>query len=575
MTRLYERTVDFAENHADSILINAAFIEQASLEASFEQGAAMTLRLKGLYYDITGDYNQALRYFLECLAVAREKKLPNFQIAALTDLAILYSQIKAPEKALSVYKECLALTEKSGSVTDLISFYGNIGALYNELNQPDTALRYLSIAKSLGDRYGTDSQIELIHNNTGNVYYKKKAYDKALVYFFLNRAIHVKTDDKADLWLDYLNIGDSYLQLNSYDSARKYINPALELSQQLRSKSKEADSYAMLSQLEERLGNYRKAFEYQQLWYQRDTSLFNQESSRTIAELQERFQVAERDRQNQELMDAIQHQKTRNKFLTYLAIAAVMIIVLTSIFLMAYRASNRMLKETNRLIRRHKEKLVELNDEKNALIGVMSHDLGAPLSSIQMWAQLLEADPQMDRTAGLRNIRESANQGENLIRHILEVERITMGQRQLELEEIDVRLFLKAIVTAFLPVAAAKQIELQFHLPHDSLFLTSDRHMLRQIMENLLSNAIKFSPPGRPVLLEVKKNTGTLDISVQDYGPGISIDDQQKLFNRYTKGRAVPTAGESSTGLGLFIVKRLVKELKGEISVVSAEGAGA
>lgn len=572
---LYERTVDFAEDKLDSILINASFIEKAGQKEHLEQTPVMVQRLRGLYYDLTGDYNEALKYFLNTLQMAREKKLLRFELSALADLAILYSQIKAPEKALSVYRECLVLTEKHGSIPDLISCYGNIGAIYNDLGLPDSALHYLSIGHGLCERYKNYDHIKVIYNNTGNVYYRKKAFGKALVYFFRNRSMHLDTANRAHLWLDELNIGDSYIQLASYDSARRYASHALEISQQLRSKSKEADSYALLSRLEERVGNYRKAFEYLQLWYERDTSLVNQASNRTIAELQERFHVAERDRQTRELMADVESQKTRNEFLTYLAIATVIIGVLIGITLMAYRSANRMLKETNRVISRQKEKLVELNEEKNALISIVSHDLAAPFSSIRMWAQLMEKDPEGCQAIGLQHIRESAIQGEKLIQHILEVEKMTLGQRQLMLEDIDMPVFLQSIVHAFQPVASAKQIELRFQCVGGKLHLMNDRSMLRQIIENLLSNAIKFSPPGREVWLRLQRDADTLAISVQDQGPGISAEDQQRLFRRYTQGFATPTAGESSNGLGLFIVKRLVQELNGQLSVQSAEGAGA
>jgi len=73
----------------------------------------------------------------------------------------------------------------------------------------------------------------------------------------------------------------------------------------------------------------------------------------------------------------------------------------------------------------------------------------------------------------------------------------------------------------------------------------------------------------------VRKENEKIAISVQDHGPGISTEEQQVLFQRYAKGSASPTAGENSTGLGLFIVKRLVQELNGEISIQSAVGAGA
>jgi len=96
------------------------------------------------------------------------------------------------------------------------------------------------------------------------------------------------------------------------------------------------------------------------------------------------------------------------------------------------------------------------------------------------------------------------------------------------------------------------------------------------VLDNLLSNAIKFSPADSRVTLTA--DVGPLEwthFSVRDEGPGFTAEDQEKMFRRYGRLSARPTAGEHSTGLGLSIVKRLVDAMKGRIIVESKAGAGA
>jgi two-component system, sensor histidine kinase and response regulator len=103
-----------------------------------------------------------------------------------------------------------------------------------------------------------------------------------------------------------------------------------------------------------------------------------------------------------------------------------------------------------------------------------------------------------------------------------------------------------------------------------------DREAMDQVLDNLISNAIKFSSPGKTVRVSVKLGAaGEAILRVQDEGPGFSEEDKSRMFRRYCRLSARPTAGEPSTGLGLSIVNKLVHAMGGELSCASALGEGA
>ena len=93
-------------------------------------------------------------------------------------------------------------------------------------------------------------------------------------------------------------------------------------------------------------------------------------------------------------------------------------------------------------------------------------------------------------------------------------------------------------------------------------------------MDNLISNAIKFTPSGRRIYLDLANGGDGAVFSIRDEGPGISKEDQKKMFRKFQRLSAKPTGGESSTGLGLSIVKSLVERLDGQIDVESQLGKG-
>jgi signal transduction histidine kinase len=96
-----------------------------------------------------------------------------------------------------------------------------------------------------------------------------------------------------------------------------------------------------------------------------------------------------------------------------------------------------------------------------------------------------------------------------------------------------------------------------------------------QVLDNLISNAVKFSPPKTTVQVRTLTENGCVFVAIKDHGPGISPDDQKKLFGKFVRLSAQPTGGESSTGLGLSIVKKLAEAMAGTVFCQSVLGEGA
>jgi signal transduction histidine kinase len=106
-------------------------------------------------------------------------------------------------------------------------------------------------------------------------------------------------------------------------------------------------------------------------------------------------------------------------------------------------------------------------------------------------------------------------------------------------------------------------------------WVLADAKAAYRVMDNLLSNAIKYSPPGRDVYVRMRNSPDGVVWEVQDQGAGLTDADKAKLFQKFSKLSARPTAGESSTGLGLSIVKMLVEQMHGTVECISKAGEGA
>jgi signal transduction histidine kinase len=118
-------------------------------------------------------------------------------------------------------------------------------------------------------------------------------------------------------------------------------------------------------------------------------------------------------------------------------------------------------------------------------------------------------------------------------------------------------------------LAEKKGIQFHFNAPATAI-LFADKLYLTRVFENLLSNALKFTEPGRQVFVDIIDQGESILAAIRDEGPGISAEDQMKLYNKLQRLTARPTGGESSTGLGLWIVKTILDKMEGTIECKSS-----
>ena len=123
--------------------------------------------------------------------------------------------------------------------------------------------------------------------------------------------------------------------------------------------------------------------------------------------------------------------------------------------------------------------------------------------------------------------------------------------------------------------ATAKQQTIHFESETTPIVVQVDSGVMVQVLENLVSNAVKYSPPGKEIFVRLKQHPQGARVEVQDQGPGLSAEDQKKLFGKFARLSAKPTGGEHSTGLGLSIVKKMVEAMSGRVWCESQLGQGA
>ena len=215
------------------------------------------------------------------------------------------------------------------------------------------------------------------------------------------------------------------------------------------------------------------------------------------------------------------------------------------------------------------DKLQELNEKKDYLMEILAHDLKSPLASTQLMIGLIKKDSFSPDSLELRiidMIAESSRKSLGLIQKILNSENLESILYNLKIESVNIPEILETVIADIQRVASAKNITIDLKVSAGRSYdAWVDKIYVTQIFENLLSNAIKFSPLNKNIFVSVSEVKNGIRTEVKDEGPGISQDEMDMLFKKYNKLSNKPTGTESSTGLGLSIVKHYTELLKGKV----------
>lgn len=240
---------------------------------------------------------------------------------------------------------------------------------------------------------------------------------------------------------------------------------------------------------------------------------------------------------------------------------------------------NKLSQEKQSEVERNEE-LEHANKVKSEFLGMASHDLKGPLRNISALASFIEKEQVMNEEEVFHMasmIRQSSEKLVSLVKDLLDNSAMEMGKLELNITQIDPIKSIQSILSQYELEAKGKKQTLHLVVNLEQrLFIRVDEIRFSQVIENLVSNSIKFSPFNKNIWIIVSKpENANILIEVKDEGPGFTDEDKKYLFNYFKKLSAKPTGKESSSGLGLSIVKKIVEIHNGKIWLESEYTKGA
>jgi len=562
-----------------------------------DAGLAENLNSIGINKFNEGDFKQSMERLFEALAIFEKIGDKKNEANSLKRIGLLFLRTNDYDKSIEYSKKGLHIYAQINDKLGISQCYNNLGIIFYEKSQLnnkklekgllDSALFNQTKSFEINKELGIKSELARSYTNISNIYSLLGKVVESLEYSQHALAIYEEMGDKRRLIIGYVNmaganitLADStygnLLQRNVYlTQALEYEQNALILSKELQMNFETCGITEHLKNIYKRMGQYDKALEYAELFVQYKDSLLNEEKIKATTEMSTKYETEKKEQQLKIQELQIQKEKVFRYFL-------IIGLVLTGAF--AYyvfrnykrkQRDNRLLKaQKNEIVSQAKQleiqnlKLLELDQFKQGMTGMIVHDLKNPLNTI-----INATDKNTEKV--IQRTKQAGRQMLNMILNILDVSKYENSRMIIEKMEFPVYQLSQKAMDEVIFLAERKNIIIENNiLP--SIRVIGDSGIIERIFINLLSNAIKFSPENGQIEIngQTDEQQGQIIISVNDTGQGISKEYHDKIFDKFTQIEAKESGEVRSTGLGLAFCKIATEAHNGKIWVNESNSAG-
>lgn len=503
------------------------------------------------------------------------------QINTLESMAMEFGTIGSHAQSYELEDSALSLAERfSGKDGWLLwQIYNNAASSLLSMDRPIEARVY--VEKAIQQAALTSDSLMLLYPyfTMGEVYLAEDQFDKAAPYFKLAGNMSPFLDYDPDIAVGMEAKSIYYALIGKSKLSDEWREKCLAKMDSFNSGMQKFETLELQSKVLAGLGQFEKALAvYQQGTKVKDT-LFTRDKAQQYEELRVMYDANRAEQENEYLREVneVTRRESNQKvqFLTIIICLVVFTGLLMTYLVFRLRKLHRSVSEQYQTLSVQNEQLKQLTAENELLIGIVAHDLKAPLNKIGGLSTLLamQGDLNQDQQQSLSMIEKVLKGGQELVSDILILSEAG-EERTPNLENHDLSEVIYPLQEQFKEAMSGKSLSLNIHSPREAVVASIHPPYLTRVLDNLLSNAIKFSKPGTEIQLGWGADEKGPWCMVKDNGPGIAEEEIPKMFKRFARLSNRPTAGESSSGLGLYIVKILLDSTKSEIEVETEIGKG-
>ncbi|MGF6848488.1 signal transduction histidine kinase [Chitinophaga sp. W3I9] len=554
----------------------------------YTKGKIWAWRNLALVENTKGHLDQQMQLTLNALKLA-EVLGDSYTLGVLNnDVGNIFTELNTPRDALIYLKKALAIKLKRNEKTEIAKTLNNIGSAYISLKIPDSAMLFLEKAEKIKLELHDQRGLAYTYENMGIVAMLQHRYNDALRYHQFSNTYYQEAGNLPGVVKSSLNLAEIQTMQGDLKGAAKNLEKAKLLNDTLGNVKNEMIYYKIRYELDSARNDYAAAFASYKEYSNRNIDFFNAEKGRLISRSQEKYESEKKQRENILLKkEQHMHLATIQQQRVLVLSAGALFLALLLITVMVYRLykrqqelylelnnKNREVSMQNRIILEQNATLENLNQVKDKIFSVISHDLRSPLAILEGLLFLLK-DEKIDAaqfriyTDELwRDVKNTAYMMDNMLQWASN----QMKGIGVKADDFDVTLLLNREFELLQTLARQKEVKLSHEL-NKSIMVYADPDMIRLVMRNLINNAIKFTPSGGEVMITATHDGEQAEITVKDNGTGIPVENQHRIFSNIyysTSG----TQNEKGCGLGLHLSKDFVERNQGQIWFNSMPGNG-
>ena len=545
---------------------------------------------KGIVYKRKGEFNLALKHFQEELKYREKIGDPFFTAASYRRLCDVCLKLKDYDLVLKYAQKAFELSVSIDDKAGLVNVHAYRGEVYQIKEQYKQAEIEFRKENLLAKEIGAKLSEAISLKNLGEALWKQERFGEAMncqfealekvnltgskisqisiVGLIAGHLIELKHKEEKEFALNFQ-------AWTKFDLERNLLQ-ALADAEEIGDFQNQQLIYNVLAEFYEYKKDFERAYKFKTKYAIIKDSVFTQNKTITLAEMQTKFETERTEKENELLKVQNDLIKLRNR--NYLIASSLLLALLLLggiLYWQLGRAKNK-LQTQNKTIELQNLELLSLNKTKDRFFGIIAHDLRSPILAFQgVGKQInhyLKKDDKEKLTRLGQMINHTAIKLNRLLDNLLNWALLQTGRIPYHPQHLDVLEMIEEIEELFLPVAQTKNISITTSI-EPALSIYADEQALDTTLRNLVSNAVKFTKEGGKIFIKAYRDREQIIFLIEDTGIGIPPEILQSLFRLHPKS-IKGTAGEKGTGLGLLLCKELSTLNKGSIEVESKRDKG-
>ncbi len=487
-----------------------------------------------------GNYDEAFSIFIEL-----EKRSSDdiFRAKAYNGIGCVFTELEHFAKAEEYHLKALELRQQAQTTCEIMQSYNNLSYTYFISGDLEKSIEYAKKGIALAEHQKEPDKLASLYYNLGSTYRLQNNYETALDSFFSGLDYAKNAGDRHLAAQLLCCIGITYTDIGNYTEALSFLNESLTIAKNSNCCRFLAKNYKALSMTHRLLHDYKRALEYRDKY---DAVTEDIQSLRKLNSVNDKINTFH--------LHLFEQEKE------------------------VFRLKNNELLKAFSSIEQKNKDLMKVNTYKDYILNIAVHDLRntvGQISSIYQLIGLLNLDNKL--------LNRYCDMGGKAVDKSLELVDSIMTAYQMETKSFALssnnhvfQTICTDVLEIYTTITLRKNISLHISMPEEPITIMADKLRFVQIIDNILSNAVKFTPQKGSISFSasVLSDINHLQITIADTGIGIPQKNMEILFDQFTAARRKGTDGESTTGLGMSIVKKLVEMHNGTITIDSQVNIG-